>query len=283
MRLKDLLFEQSNPKDLAEKFTQRAESGEWIIPQKKGVDLWRGTEREVLVGVKEEYTENRKPMNTSADTQRMLDIVARKQRSDWPLRSVSRFASTRLGFVQSYGTPHYVFPHKNSKIVSFKRDSFIAYFGRYNENPEHFVEEFRKFFNKTEKDWNYIQEKLGEEIADFLSAYFTAVDGGDYNHFKELAGKHKIDKHFEVFSKAHMLLAEGDVKMSVFGSSHLYNAILTGKKLVENISEYFEEGKKEIIKESEEVIVQGDLLHVKKSFADEYLKFENNSWQIDIF
>ncbi len=283
MKLKDLLFEQSNPKELAEKFIKKVESGEWTIPQKKGIDLWRGTNREVMVGVKEEYTKNRKPMNTSADTQQMLDIVARRQMAEWPLRTFSRFASTRLSFVQSYGTPHYVFPRKNSKIASFERDAFITYFGRYNENPEHFVKKFRKFFDKTEKDWNYIQEKLGEEIADFLSAYFLAVDGGDFNHFKKLASKYEISKHVEVFERAHNLLAEGDVKMSVFGSSHLYDAVITGKKLVENISTYFEEGKRGIVKESEELIIQGDLLHLKKSFADEYLKFENNSWQIDIF
>ncbi len=283
MKLKDLLFEQSNPKDLAEKFIRHVESGDWIIPQKKGIDLWRGTNREVTVGVKEEYTENREPMNTSADTQRMLDIVAKKQMSGWPLRSVSRFASTRLSFVKSYGTPHYVFPDKNSKIVSFERDAFISYFGRYNHNPKHFVKEFRKFFDKTEKDWNYIQEKLGEKIASFLSAYFIAVDGGDYNHLKKLATKHEISKHVDVFTEAHNLLAEGDVKMSVFGSSHLYDAVITAKKLVENISTYFEEGERGIVEESEEVIIQGNLLHLKKSFADEYLKFENNSWQIDIF
>lgn len=283
MKLKDLLFEQSNPKDLAEKFIRHTQSGEWIIPQKKELDLWRGTNREVTVGVKEEYTDNRDPMNTSAATQRMLDVVARKQKSEWPLRSVSRFASTRLSFVQSYGTPHYVFPHKDSNIVSFNKDAFITYFGRYNEEPEHFIKEFRKFFDKTEKDWNYIQEKLGEEIANFLSAYFLAIDGGDFNHLKKLAGKYDINKHVDIFAEAHNLLAEGDVKMSVFGSSHLYDAIITGKKLVENISTYFEEGELGIVKESEEVIIQGDLLHLKKSFADEYLKFENNSWQIDIF
>jgi len=283
MKLKDLLIEQSNPKDLAEEFIREAQSGEWIISQKKGIDLWRGTNREVTVGVKEEYTENRNPMNTSADTQRMVDIVARRQMAEWPLRSFSRFASTRLSFVQSYGTPHYVFPHKDSKVVSFKKDAFITYFGRYNEEPGHFIEEFRKFFDKTEKDWNYIQEKLGEEIANFLSAYYVAVDGGDYNHLKKLASKHEISKHVDVFTEAHNLLAEGEVKMDVFGSSHLYGAIITGKKLVGNISTYFEEGERGIVKESEEVIIQGDLLHLKKSFADEYLKFENNSWQIDIF
>lgn len=284
MRLKDLLYENS-PKEDAEKFLRLIRSGDYIVPQKRGFDLFRGTDRSVQVGVKKEYTDTRTPMNTPADTQRMLDIIIKTQRPDWPQRGLSRFAATYMSNVKSYGDIHYVFPHENSKIVSFNNDAFVSYFGKRNEKPGHFRDEFRKYIDKSGKKWGYLSETLGEQPTEFLMGYYLAIEGGDYNLFRKLAERSYISKHVEVFNKANDTLAEMDKEIQFPGFNHLYTAVLTAKAMAENILQYFEEGEMGLENHSREVIIQGDLLHVHKNMVDDYLEFDEgrNEWQLGIF
>lgn len=294
-QLKDILFEDEgkDPFEAAEKFIEHMNSGRWIIPQKKGIDLYRGTDREVTVGVKEKYDEVRDPMNTDPSLQDVVDTITTVRYPKRPRRSYSRFASARRGAVRSYGTPHYVFPEKDSKLVSYDNDVFTKHFaridlGRLYEN----FEKLAVWVGEGDEDYKknlytFLRNHFSSELITIIQAYYETKNT-HYNVLRVLCRKKSLKEQLEVVRKNRNKVDNSKPEDFGFDDKNGYRdltSFLTQYVFVlEDIWRYFEKGELGLMEDAYETAVEGDLLHAKVSFVEKYLTFDiqENSWRVDL-
>lgn len=290
IKFRNILKEEfKGPKEYVEEFLEYVDSGNWIIPQKDGIDLFRGTDREVKVGVKEKYTDVREPMNTDPSIQDVVDEISKVRYPSRPQRRYSRFASTRLSATKSYGTPHYVFPEQDSKIVSYERDVFVHHFS--NIDLENLYLIFRSLGGYVGEDKNdlydFLRNYFHHDVISVIQAYIHAQNG-DLSALRVLCRNRSLKRQMDIMKNAakHVFDHEKDFfgLESKKAFNYLHSLMRKHYFFIEDFKDYFDSGKKGIVPDSYEVVIEGDLLHARADFVDNYLKFNENtnSWEVDL-
>lgn len=289
IKFKNLLGENNWKKEDVQRFLDVVKSEKWIVPQKNGVDLYRGTDNHVSFGIKKEYEEERKPKNTDPRIQKTIDIVTDIRYPNWPKRGRSRFSSTFLSEATRYGKPHYIFPEKSSKISSLPHDAYIAYFGS-KTRTESIVRKLDGIQSRINKDlFSILRKQIGKEVSKIVKAYYTVFkDKQDPNYgflkklCEEMSLKKQIEKIKNIYENIESVkeVREFDYR-SYLDLKDLLNDL--HKNLIGHIKQYFVDGSLEIVDGSHEVIVQGDILHARKDFVDNFLSFDSakNEWVLE--
>lgn len=287
IRLKDFLFEVHGEGDLedAKRFLEYMRSGDWITPQKKGTNLYRGTSRSVVVGVKEEYEGGRDPVNTDKSTQHIVDTIAEIRYPDWPKRGKSRFASTFTSDAGRYGAVHYVFPHKDSKIVSLTSDAYIGYFG--GKMKDDLIRQRIEEVNTHIKEnlFEILREEFGNKVSNIVKAYYNVLSGKGLKLMKTVCEDISLEKQIELIKGIDEKIREKD-RFSKMGFKVIrdledifYNLY---QNFIGNLNEYFKDGTKRIKARATEVIMQGNVLHAYSHFVDRFCFFdgEEKQWKL---
>lgn len=287
IKLKDFLFEVHGDGTLedAKQFLEYIRSGDWIIPQKKGTNLYRGTTRPVVLGVKEEYEGGRDPMSTNKSIQNIVDVIGKVRYSDWPQRGRSRFASTNTGDAGRYGSVHYVFPRKGSKIVSFDSDAYIGYFGS-KMNYDLIKQQIKKV-NKNIKEnfFEILKEEFGDKVFNIVKAYYNALSGKGLKLLKNVCESMSLERQKNIIQNTHENIREKKLfrKMGydvVRGFEDIFYYLHFN--FIEKLHKYFSEGTIGVKPRSSEVIMRGDVLHAYSHFVDRFCFFddEEKEWKL---
>lgn len=296
-KLKDLLLEANESvSDLIEELN----SGSWIIPQKNGIDLYRGEPHSDKGFKIKPERKDRDPRDTSKFIHNLVDVIGRNAFEHLPLRSKSYFGATRLMGAEPYGAVHYAFPEKNSKVVSFQGDT-MGYFKYAN------FAEVKKQYKRVK---NYIphdpQNDINEEenLVDMLNNNFKDGYGEVVEAYGMMAGRnwaggiHSIFKDGFSLSEQVEMIEEmkkffdsadpaevkdlngetGTLEEGMIRNLYLLCRSLHGSLYY--ILEYFEGAEKGITDDALEVMMGGKVLVAKKSFVDNNVEFNQskNKW-----
>jgi len=199
---------------------------------------------------------NRNPLNTDQATQNMVSAVNDNFYPEFPNRRRSKFGTTKISYARSYGTPYYVFPHENSKVRFYEKDTY----SKLGEINDWLYDSFNYARRVSEENIESVKDEYGKSLFNLISGlknFYSDVKLSIGQFMGSFKGFNTLDE-----------LIERLIEIRNKTKSDLENTVHYFTKFLKEVKKYFKNGQKEYMKDAGEVIIEGDYLMVNTDFFD---------------
>lgn len=242
MRFKKILEEERSVKELNQLLKKEFKNNKKTL-------LYRQTDRGINDWTVRKIRSDRNPIGASYVTQVLLDFIAKKRSDKIPLRHSSKFAMTVKGS-KSFGSydfgdyQYIVFPDKNADIVSFDKDT-------------------KRIREKI--DWGFTLVSRDELDSNLLKDFVKRVDRFSNEKISNRTFKKYLKMKWKNIKKELKRSNNEDVK-----------------KIWSGICKYFEEMRRGIKNNHEEILFDGDrYLYVEPDLFKENFVWTGNKWEMN--